>query len=123
MKSLTRFAVAVLLMASPWVHSAELAGLGTVTFPTSASGPAQDHFLRGVTIMHSSPSEQNLRHLHKAKETWRAVDQKLVANLPPGRAYVSASAGVLHEEVAHFLDKPRRIDVRPRVSHHSGGNR
>ena len=53
MKSLTRFTVAMLLMASPWVHSAELTGLGTVTFPTSGSGPAQDHFLRGVTIMHS----------------------------------------------------------------------
>ena len=43
----------MLLMASPLVYSAELTGLGTVTFPTSASGPAQDHFLRGVTIMHS----------------------------------------------------------------------
>ena len=53
MKSLSRLSIAVLLMASSWVHSAELAGLGTVTFPTSASGPAQDHFLRGVTIMHS----------------------------------------------------------------------
>ena len=43
----------MLLMASPIVYSADLAGLGTITFPTSASGPAQDHFLRGVTIMHS----------------------------------------------------------------------
>ena len=53
MKSLAHFTVAMLLLASPWVHSADLTGLGTVTFPTSASGPAQDHFLRGVTIMHS----------------------------------------------------------------------
>ena len=53
MKSLTHFTVAMLLMTSPLVYSAELTGLGTVTFPTSASGPAQDHFLRGVTIMHS----------------------------------------------------------------------
>ena len=53
MKSITQFTVAMLLMTSPLVYSAELTGLGTVTFPTSASGPAQDHFLRGVTIMHS----------------------------------------------------------------------
>ena len=53
MKSVTRFTVAMLLMAAPIVYSADLAGLGTITFPTSASGPAQDHFLRGVTIMHS----------------------------------------------------------------------
>ena len=53
MKSPAQFAIALLLIASPWANSAELTGLGTVTFPTSASGPAQDHFLRGVTIMHS----------------------------------------------------------------------
>ena len=53
MKSVTPFAVAMLLAVSPFVYPAELTGLGTVTFPTSASGPAQDHFLRGVTIMHS----------------------------------------------------------------------
>ncbi len=53
MKLLAQFAVAMLLTASALVHSAELTGLGSVTFPTSASGPAQDHFLRGVTIMHS----------------------------------------------------------------------
>ena len=53
MKLLARFAVAILLTVPALVHSAELTGLGSVTFPTSASGPAQDHFLRGVTIMHS----------------------------------------------------------------------
>ena len=53
MKSASRFAFAMLLAASSWAHAAELTGLGTVTFPTSATGPAQDHFLRGVTIMHS----------------------------------------------------------------------
>ena len=53
MKLLTRLTVALLLTASPLVYSVELTGLGTVTFPTSISGPAQDHFLRGVTIMHS----------------------------------------------------------------------
>ena len=53
MKSVTQFTLALLLMASSLAHSAELTGLGTVTFPTSATGPAQDHFLRGVTIMHS----------------------------------------------------------------------
>ena len=53
MKLLSRFTLAMLLVASPSLYPAELTGLGTVTFPTSVSGPAQDHFLRGVTIMHS----------------------------------------------------------------------
>ena len=53
MKSVTHCMAAMLLALSPLAYSAELTGLGTVTFSTSASGPAQDHFLRGVTIMHS----------------------------------------------------------------------
>ena len=44
---------AILLLAPPAVFPAELAGLGSVTFPTSATGAAQEHFLRGVTILHS----------------------------------------------------------------------
>ena len=34
-------------------HGADVEGIGSVSFPTSASGKAQEHFLRGVTILHS----------------------------------------------------------------------
>ncbi len=53
MKRLASLILAILLAAPSLLQSADLAGLGSITFPTSASGPAQDHFLRGVTIMHS----------------------------------------------------------------------
>ncbi len=50
-------AIAVLLAAAwlglPSASAAELAGLGAISFPTSATGPAQERFLRGVTILHS----------------------------------------------------------------------
>ena len=35
------------------LRSAEIAGAGAVSFPTSATGDAQAHFLRGVTFLHS----------------------------------------------------------------------
>ena len=43
-------------LAAAWAAvgaAEELQGLGAIHFPTSASGPAQEHFLRGVTILHS----------------------------------------------------------------------
>lgn len=41
------------VLASAPAAAEELQGLGAISFPTSASGVAQDHFLRGVTILHS----------------------------------------------------------------------
>ncbi len=35
------------------VSAAEMEDVGTIKFPTSASGEAQEHFLRGVAILHS----------------------------------------------------------------------
>ena len=45
-----------------------LAGLGSITFPTSATGPAQEHFLRGVTILHSFGWKQARAEFQAAQE-------------------------------------------------------
>ena len=50
--------LAALLFAAaalPWASAGaeNLQGLGAINFPTSESGAAQEHFLRGVTILHS----------------------------------------------------------------------
>ena len=45
-----------------------LAGLGSITFPTSATGPAQEHFLRGVTILHSFGWKQARVEFQAAQE-------------------------------------------------------
>ena len=44
------------------------AGLGSITFPTSATGPAQEHFLRGVTILHSFGWKQARTEFQAAQE-------------------------------------------------------
>ena len=48
--------------------AAELAGLGAISFPTSATGAAQDHFLRGVTILHSFGWKQARVEFQAAQE-------------------------------------------------------
>ena len=47
---------------------AHLAGLGSITFPTSAKGTAQEHFLRGVTILHSFGWKQARVEFQAAQE-------------------------------------------------------
>ena len=48
-------------------HAAELKGLGAIHFPTSATGAAQEHFLRGVTILHSFGWKQARVEFQKAQ--------------------------------------------------------
>lgn len=48
--------------------AAELAGLGAISFPTSATGAAQEHFLRGVTILHSFGWKQARVEFQAAQE-------------------------------------------------------
>ncbi len=53
MKTLRVAALALGLLALVAVPGeAQFENMGTIEFPTSATGEAQDHFLRGVTIMH-----------------------------------------------------------------------
>ena len=47
---------------------AHLVGLGSIAFPTSATGPAQEHFLRGVTILHSFGWKQARVEFQAAQE-------------------------------------------------------
>lgn len=47
-----RLALAAVLIALPSLH-AQSPRLGTITFPTSVQGPAQERFLRGVLFLHS----------------------------------------------------------------------
>ena len=65
-------ALVVTLGALPAVAAesapAHLAGLGSITFPTSATGKAQEHFLRGVTILHSFGWKQARVEFQAAQE-------------------------------------------------------
>jgi len=47
--------------------AADMEGLGSVNFPTSASGKAQEHFLRGVTILHSFGWKQAIEEFQAAQ--------------------------------------------------------
>ncbi len=46
------FVIALLALVAAPVHG-QFASVGSITFPTSATGEAQQHFLRGVAILHS----------------------------------------------------------------------
>ncbi len=63
--------ISILLAAAGLVPSAvgaELAGLGAISFPTSATGAAQERFLRGVTILHSFGWKQARLEFQAAQE-------------------------------------------------------
>jgi len=47
---------------------AQFEGVGVIDFPTSASGEVQDHFLRGVAILHSFGWLQAREQFHAAQE-------------------------------------------------------
>lgn len=47
---------------------AQLENVGSITFPTSASGQAQQHFLRGVAILHSFGWEQAQEQFQLAQQ-------------------------------------------------------
>ncbi|MGY8777239.1 MAG: hypothetical protein ACKVIN_03860, partial [Longimicrobiales bacterium] len=51
MRTVTCFAAVSLMIAAP--VRAQFQNVGSIEFPTSASGEAQQHFLRGVAILHS----------------------------------------------------------------------
>ncbi len=44
------------------------AQVGTIDFPTSASGDVQDNFIRGVAFLHSFAFEDAIEHFQKAQE-------------------------------------------------------
>ena len=54
-------------MAAPPAAQAQGKDVGVITFPTSATGEAQDHFLRGVAILHSFGWKQAREQFHAAQ--------------------------------------------------------
>ena len=54
-------------MATPPAAQAQFDDVGVITFPTSATGEAQEHFLRGVAILHSFGWKQAREQFHAAQ--------------------------------------------------------
>lgn len=59
---------ACLAVLSLSAHAADMDDVGTIKFPTSASGEAQQHFLRGVAILHSFGWKQARTEFQRAQE-------------------------------------------------------
>ena len=58
--------VFVICLAGP--SQAQFVDVGSIDFPTSASGEAQQHFLRGVSILHSFGWKQAIEQFQAAQE-------------------------------------------------------
>ena len=66
--STAAFATLILAsVAAPPVAQAQFEDVGVITFPTSATGEAQAHFLRGVAILHSFGWKQAREQFHAAQ--------------------------------------------------------
>ncbi len=85
--------------------------------------PAELLSLSGLMVMHRNPSGDNLRHYVKAHPKWRYADLERVAGLPDGRVYALSTSGLYLPEMQHFMDRPRPVDIRDRVSQHGGHTR
>ena len=63
----TAAALILAAMATPPAAHAQFDDVGVITFPTSATGAAQEHFLRGVAILHSFGWKQAREQFHAAQ--------------------------------------------------------
>ncbi len=93
----TTLAGAALVLAAlvaPHAAHAQFDEVGVISFPTSATGEAQDHFLRGVAILHSFGWKQAREQFHAAQAIdpdfalayWAeslAYNHPLVTNMDP----------------------------------------
>ena len=61
-------AVFVLLTVLSETTEAQFDNVGSIQFPTSAAGEAQQYFLRGVSILHSFGWKQAREQFHAAQE-------------------------------------------------------
>ena len=68
MKQLKQIALIAIfaVMAAP--AAAQFDNVGSINFPTSATGEAQQHFLRGVAVLHSFGWEQAQEQFRAAQE-------------------------------------------------------
>jgi len=68
MKTLRSVLVAAAILAIAGTPAtAQFENVGSIDFPTSATGEAQDHFLRGVAILHSFGWKQAREEFHAAQ--------------------------------------------------------
>lgn len=68
MKRFSLLLVASILVTTGVPASAQFDSVGTIDFPTSATGEAQQHFLRGVAILHSFGWKQAIEQFRDAQE-------------------------------------------------------
>ena len=61
-------AICALVALTAVPADAQLENVGSITFPTSSTGEAQAHFLRGVAILHSFGWEQAIEQFQAAQE-------------------------------------------------------
>ncbi len=66
-RSAAAAALVLAAFAAPPPAVAQFEDVGVITFPTSATGEAQDHFLRGVAILHSFGWKQAREQFHAAQ--------------------------------------------------------
>ena len=64
---LASLALLLLTTLTPPPAHAQFDDVGVITFPTSATGAAQEHFLRGVAILHSFGWKQAREQFHAAQ--------------------------------------------------------
>ena len=58
----------IALLGMPTGIQAQFESVGTINFPTSATGEAQQHFLRGVSILHSFGWKQAIEQFQEAQK-------------------------------------------------------
>ena len=68
MKQLKQIALIAIFAAMAAPAAAQFDNVGSINFPTSVTGEAQQHFLRGVAVLHSFGWEQAQEQFRAAQE-------------------------------------------------------
>ena len=75
MKQFSVVLVASILVTIGVPASAQFDSVGTIDFPTSATDEAQQHFLRGVAILHSFGWKQAIEQFRAAQQVASALER------------------------------------------------
>ncbi len=95
--------LALCILPCSMSYAADTEGIGSIDFPTSASGKAQEHFLRGVTVLHSFGWKQAIQEFQAAQ----AIDPDFAM------AYWGESLCYNHPLLGERdLDSPRAVLTR-----------
>jgi hypothetical protein len=79
--------------------------------------------LASIMLIHRSPSEENLKHHGRAHPRWRLANAMRMSLLPEGQAYLLTTGGKFARGLEHFMERPRILQVRDRVSQHGGNTK